>query len=207
MSALPPLNLLLPKLEKKTTKHHTIGARVDDATWEKFCALTAHCGGDKTQLLEDLIAQAYAHLPGVKGERVSMGDASVKPVPKERPRRQVAQIAIAPPSGSPVWDAYAAAYEARYRISPVRNARANALCKQLVQRLGTDAPAVARYFLDHPDRLYVNARHALPLLVRDAEKIHTDWRRGRAPTSLDAAAEEKHAGVRDQLERIRKGEL
>jgi len=104
----------------------------------------------------------------------------------------------AAPSGAQVWLAYRTAFVARYGQPPVRNAKINALAKQLVKRLGTDAPQVAGHYVRHNDRVYVRAAHALELLVRDAEKLHLDWRRGvtadeaapRARQDLDALVRE-----------------
>jgi hypothetical protein len=120
-----------------------------------------------------------------------------------------ARTAVEPTkAGSYAWALYSSAYSARYGVLPVRNAKTNALCVQLVQRLGDDAGPVAQFYVGrHNDRLYINARHALELLVRDAEKIRTDWKRGSAPTSKDASNEESLSFARNQMEKIDRGEL
>lgn len=106
-----------------------------------------------------------------------------------------AQSRAAPGAGSPVWDAYESAYESRYKTKPVRNAKTNSLCTQLVKRLGADdAPEVARFFLSHRDAYYSKRGHPLTSLVADAEKLRTEWATGRLITSGDARAGELRQG-------------
>ena len=80
--------------------------------------------------------------------------------------------------GSAIFDAYAEGYFAVYKKAPIRNGRVNSLCKQLHALLGADGPAVARYYPTTRSKLYVQSGHALQLLVRDAEKLHTEWSTG-----------------------------
>lgn len=78
------------------------------------------------------------------------------------------------PDGSRVWDAYEAAYFLRYGQKPVRNAKTNGQCSQLVGRLGANvAIAVVRFFLTHDNRWYVQSIHALGCCLKDAEGLHT----------------------------------
>jgi hypothetical protein len=49
--------------------------------------------------------------------------------------------------------------------------------------------------------------HAVGLLLRDAEKIHTEWSTGKRMTSAVARNAETTDYHRDQLERISRGEL
>jgi hypothetical protein len=93
-----------------------------------------------------------------------------------------------PSQGPLVWDAYSSAYEMRYGTNPVRNAKANANCSQLVARLGIDAPSVAAFFLTHNDSWYVKHLHPLGFLIRDAEKLHTEWKVGSQMTGTKARA-------------------
>jgi uncharacterized protein YdaU (DUF1376 family) len=89
-------------------------------------------------------------------------------------------------TGSQVWNAYEHAYVLRYGIEPVRNAKNNALCKQLVARLGVDAPEVAAFFVAHSAQFYVLKGHSLTLLVADAEKLRTEWATGQKITATAA---------------------
>ena len=105
-----------------------------------------------------------------------------------------------PSQGSLVWDAYSSAYEIRYGTNPVRNAKANANCAQLVARLGIDAPMVAAFFLTHNDSWYVKHLHPLGFLIRDAEKLHTEWRVGSQMTGAKARSIENVANNQSAIE-------
>ncbi|RZS80637.1 helix-turn-helix domain-containing protein [Pigmentiphaga kullae] len=79
------------------------------------------------------------------------------------------------------WGSYAAAYEDRYDIAPVRNAKTNAGVAQLVKRLGaSEAPQVAAWFLTVKEPFVVNAMHDLGQLLNRAEAYRTQWATGRA---------------------------
>ena len=85
------------------------------------------------------------------------------------------------------WEAYAAAYQARYGADPVRNATVNGQLANFVKRIGQDeAPQVAAFYVGHAGRMYVQAMHPLNLLVRDAEKLRTEWATGRIQTETKA---------------------
>ena len=66
------------------------------------------------------------------------------------------------------------------------------LC-QLVERLGDDAPHVAASYLRSSRGLYVASRHAVDLLVRDAEGLRTDWATGQAVTDTQARQADRTA--------------
>lgn len=75
-----------------------------------------------------------------------------------------------------VWSAYAGAYLARYGVEPVRNSMVNGQIAQFVTRIpAAEAPAVAAFYVGHRGGLYVSAKHPMNLLLRDAEKLRTDW--------------------------------
>lgn len=115
-------------------------------------------------------------------------DATAKK-PRSRPAK--------PPAGeaksAPVWQAYATAYALRYGAEPVRNAKVSAMLCQLVDRLGDDAPHVAASYLRSSRGLYVASRHAVDLLVRDAEGLRTDWATGQAVTDTQARQADRTA--------------
>ena len=88
---------------------------------------------------------------------------------------------------SEAWEAYAAAYQRRYGADPVRNATINGQLANFVKRLGQEeAPQVAAFYLGHAGRVYVQAMHPLNLLVRDAEKLRTEWATGHIQTETKA---------------------
>ena len=90
-------------------------------------------------------------------------------------------------TGTDTWIAYSNAYKFRYKSQPVRNARTNSLCKQLVTRLGAvEAPQVASYYLSSQNGFYVSRGHSLECLIKDAEKIRTEWFTGQQITQAGA---------------------
>ena len=85
------------------------------------------------------------------------------------------------------WTAYAAAYELRYGTEPVRNASVNAKLSQFVGRVGGDeAPLIAAWFLNHRNSFYVQSGHSVGVLLRDCEKLRTEWATGRQVTQTQA---------------------
>ncbi len=86
-----------------------------------------------------------------------------------------------------VWRAYSGAYFERYKTEPTRNAKVNALVKQLVQRLGhEEAPFVASNFVKSNNSYYVGRGHTLDCLVKDAEKLRMEWATGANMTQTRA---------------------
>lgn len=79
------------------------------------------------------------------------------------------------PDGVRVWESYREAYVTRYGKEPVRNGKVNAMCCQLVARLGVEqAVAVAGFYVRHNGRFYVEKLHMLDFCVKDAEKLNTE---------------------------------
>lgn len=93
--------------------------------------------------------------------------------------------------GIPVWEWYSAAFETRYDEPPPRNAKANSLCCQLVDRLGDEAPQVAEFFLTLDNSWYVQKGHSLQSLVADAESIRTQWKTGKKITRAKSTKADK----------------
>lgn len=91
------------------------------------------------------------------------------------------------------WQAYKHAYASRYNVAPLQNAQSNALIKQLVQSLGSEAPMVAEFFVRHNGRNYVAAMHQLKLLQFDHAKLRTEWATNRTMTATAAYQADKTA--------------
>jgi hypothetical protein len=93
-----------------------------------------------------------------------------------------------------VWAAYAEAYEQRYRIQPIRDAQMNAKLAAFVKRVGReDAPHIARFYLTHDGRQYVQRQHPVGFLLSDCEGLRTQWAQGRTVTESEARAADKTA--------------
>ncbi len=85
------------------------------------------------------------------------------------------------------WAAYKVAYAQRYGTDPIRNAAVNSKVKQLVQRLGAEAPAVAEFFVTSVgDSFVVRKCHDVGTLLQGAEAYRTQWATGRAMTGTKA---------------------
>lgn len=103
-----------------------------------------------------------------------------KPVKPAKPAKEPAPSAA-------TWNAYAAAYQNRYRAPPVRNATVNGQLAQFVGRIGAEeSPHVAAYYVGHQNRFYVEVGHSVGVLLRDAEKLRTEWATGQQRTSMQA---------------------
>ncbi len=103
-------------------------------------------------------------------------------VPAPTPAPDSAATSAANPLHAATWKAYAEAYALRYAVEPVRNAAVNSQIKQLVQRLGAEAPDVARFYLKSSKAYYVQQSHAVGPLLKDAEGLRTQWATGRTVT-------------------------
>lgn len=127
------------------------------------------------------------------------------PVPKPKAARK-RKAADAPAPTAAVWDAYSDAYTARYGVAPLRNASVNGKLAQFVAKLpAAEAPEVARYFLGHEGNLYVAAMHPVDLLLRDAEKLRTEWLTKRGPQKARPAETAWQQSQRERVERFTGG--
>lgn len=80
------------------------------------------------------------------------------------------------------WNAYAAAYERRYKTKPVRSAKASGQLAKFVDVIGSqEAPQVAAFYVRSSERFYEQAYHSVDLLLRDAPKLRTQWATGTRP--------------------------
>ena len=130
------------------------------------------------------VPDSTCHVPSSKPQ------APVKPTTKVKNLSPGASPPAAPTAET--WAAYSEAYEAAYSVKPVRNAQVNGQLAQLVARLGAaEAPEVARWFLRHRNGLYVAAMHSVNLLLRDAEKLRTEWATGRQVTRTQAQQQDR----------------
>lgn len=118
---------------------------------------------------------------GIKDPSTGVNPAGNLPVPS-KPKSD-------PSKNIPTWEAYREAYSRRYGTAPIRNASVNAKLAQFVNRIGTEeSPLVAEFYLTHNDAFYVKSMHPVGLMLRDAEKLRTEWATGRK--MLGSAARE-----------------
>lgn len=113
-----------------------------------------------------------------------------------------------PSAGALAWRAYKAAYQAKYGEAPPWNAKIAGQLKSFISRIpSTEAPDIATFYLTHTDRFYVQSMHPVGLMLRDAEKLRTEWLTGRRMTSAHAKNSESADYANDQLRRIKEGTL
>ena len=102
-----------------------------------------------------------------------------------------------------VWKAYDEAYQQRYGVPPVRNAKVNGMMARFVERVGAEeAPGIAGFYVGHSKGLYVSSRHCVDLLLRDAEGLRTEWATGRKLTDTEARQVDRTAATGNQVERL-----
>ncbi len=90
------------------------------------------------------------------------------------------------------WQAYANAYRERYKVAPVRNATVNGQLTNFVTRLGAEeAPRVAEFYVWHNNRYYAQQMHSVGPMVKDAEKLRTEWATGNRMTATQANQADK----------------
>lgn len=91
------------------------------------------------------------------------------------------ELPLTPSQGRTVatWKSYSEAYLKRYREAPVRNKTVNGLLAKFIERVPlAEAPAIAAFYLTHNNSYYTAAMHPVNLMLRDAEKLRTEWATG-----------------------------
>ena len=152
--------------------------------------------------VEEAKASSFAvgHAPpppsGTQGALIPDVLPSPKPAPERNRKPRKARAAKDSPETTartnPVWEAYSAAFVQRHRTEPTRNMRVNVDLGRFIDRVGAaDAPAVAAFYVQHPAAFYVGQLHPVWALLKDAEKLHAEWRRGQVQTMTEARQREQ----------------
>jgi hypothetical protein len=115
------------------------------------------------------VAVAVAVSGAVAGGKA--GEGAAPPSPPAVGERSLAAKAA---------EAYAVAFNARYSVNATFNPKVRGLFANLVTRLGAAAPEVAQFYLSSERKVYVDSKHCVDLLVRDAESLHTEFQRAAA---------------------------
>jgi hypothetical protein len=122
------------------------------------------------------------------GPRNGMEQGPIAPTAlPARPRKSAAK-----PNGeaktAATWSAYSLAYKERYGVDPVDNAVQRGKLAHFVKRVGNEeSPGVARDYLNNRNGLYVASKHCIDLLLRDCEKLRTEWATGNVTYQRDAS--------------------
>lgn len=124
---------------------------------------------------------------------------------ESRFKRKVAKKTVS--ASAPAWEAYKESYMKRYGQEPVRNATVNGQLANLVKRLGAETPEVLKFYVEHSDSFYMKKVHAIGIALRDAESLRTQWKNRRAITSAEVKQKENQQHHRDQMRRMKEGEI
>ena len=144
-----------------------------------------------SSLRKELTKELTIELTNNQDQKIPAAQISAtnpKPISKRADARLAADAAGDAETGlqsacKATWKAYLEAYQHRYGVAPVRNQTVNSQVKQFVQRVGfLDAPLIAGWFTAHNATWYVRQGHTMGSLLRDAEKLRTEWATGRALT-------------------------
>ncbi len=120
---------------------------------------------------------------------LAKGVATLPPLADEHDQRNTEKP---PAKTADVWLAYSTAYRLRYGVEPVRNAKVNGQLASLISRIGAEeAPRVAGFYVESNVAFYVAQGHGVGLLLRDAEKLRTEWFTGTRITGIRARSTER----------------
>jgi hypothetical protein len=101
------------------------------------------------------------------------------------------------------WRAYKQAYIEIYKVEPVQNAKVSSQVKLFVQRVpAADAPLMAAWFLRHRGQWYVREGHSMGSLLKDCEKLHTEWLTGVTLHQKDAHEIDRVAADKAMFDRV-----
>ncbi|WP_152038175.1 hypothetical protein [Paraburkholderia hospita] len=148
-------------------------------------------GNDAANEVENDTAETLEPLP----DKADSDDtASVKASGKASATASRKASGKALPDTAATWAAYSEAYAARYGVEPIRNATVNSQMANFVKRVGmVEAPAIARFYVSHSNRFYVQHMHFVGSMLADAEKLRTEWVTQRQMTSTEAAQADRTA--------------
>lgn len=129
----------------------------------------------------------------------SNSNSSNNTLTKRKPKKDSAETEL----NRKIWQSYFDAYTLRYGVEPVRNGRINGQVAQLGKRLGIEAVDVVKFYLSHNDGFYLKNSHSIGLCLKDAESLHTQWKRGTKITGAKVREFEKQSQFMDTITDIR----
>lgn len=186
----------------KTWQHKRVNHEFEKATGISKAKQTAgKLGGEaKAKAVAERIANAkQTPTPSPSPSQESLPGPSPAPSPEPQPHSE--SPAARPSSATKkaggnekieaktnrCWQAYSVAYLYRYGVEPVRNGKVNGMLARFIERVPIEeAPNIAAFFVQSNRGLYVSAKHAVDLLLRDAEGLRTEWATGQHGTDTKA---------------------
>jgi hypothetical protein len=103
--------------------------------------------------------------------------------------------------------AYCGAYKRKYGVEPLINGMMKRQVSMFVARVGPDAPAVLEFYLNHHKKYYLETQHPVGAALKDAEGLHTQWKKGKHVSDNDIKQFQKTDALMSQLDRIDRGEI
>ena len=126
-----------------------------------------------------------------------------KSKPKEVPASKTKSLSRA--ASADTWDAYSRAYLHRYSVEPTRNQKVNSQLAQFCKRVPLEeAPDIASFYLSHNNAYYIRTSHSTDALLKDAEKLRTEWQTGHKVTNKRALQDEGTATNFDNAEEAKR---
>ena len=155
---------------------------------------------------EDVSSNVSSNVPVTPQSRVEKRrvetetEQSREETPKGVPATKTKSLSRA--ASVDTWDAYSKAYLTRYGVEPTRNQKVNSQVKQFTERVPIEeAPAIAAFYLSHNNAYYLRVAHSTDALLKDAEKLRTEWQTGRKVTGQKARQDEQTSTNFDNAER------
>ena len=101
------------------------------------------------------------------------------------------------------WESYCDSYAGRYGVAPVKNAKVAGMVVSFVKRVPTtEAPDIAAWYVQHPGRFYVERGHVFDHLLKDAEKLRTEWATGRVVTTTAARQSDRRGAMASAVQNL-----
>ena len=120
-----------------------------------------------------------------------------QPIPAAPTKKKAA------PKSAAVWESYSAAYFDRYGTEPVRNATVNSQLAKIVDAIGeSEAVHVARFYLQHNNRYYVQQCHAVGPMLKDITALRTQWATGSQMTESKARTADRLGNVGARMNQL-----
>lgn len=167
------------------------------------CPETAPMGGSQTTSEPSVNHQSTTKVAATVAaspvaEIIDAADAASSP--KKRKSSLTPQVQEACRA---TWDSYCSAYAGRYGVAPVKNAKVAGMVVSFAKRVPmAEAPDIAAWYVQHPGRFYVERGHVFDNLLKDAEKLRTEWATGRVVTATAARQSDRRGATASALEKL-----
>jgi hypothetical protein len=103
-----------------------------------------------------------------------------------KPVKQKRTASKQPAPTNATWEAYSEAYERRYGVAPVDNAKVRGQLAAVLKCIPIEeAPQVARYFLSRDDDYFVKQGHTVGILLKQVEALRMQWATGVTSVTRD----------------------